>query len=228
MAGRVCAPSAGDENDEHGRRTQRRRSRGSSPLHDLPTGRSAPRRPDLQHVTVEVQTSPVWIFRATRRLVRDVSARSVGRSTRCFRLCGRSSARPLGQVPLGKCLSRWAARPEHVLGQTALAPTLSQIVPALVLIHPHVTLGPCTPLGAQSLQLSTWTATGNRLGMLPISDTCDHVKKPARASKTRQARRGTHQRSARHGHPPWPLKGTRGVCKRQGEPVDEVEENEYP
>ena len=30
--GRVCARSAGDEDDDHGRRTQRRRSRGSSPL----------------------------------------------------------------------------------------------------------------------------------------------------------------------------------------------------
>ena len=45
-----------------------------------------------------------------------------------------------------------APRPEHVLVQTALTPTLSQWVPAL--IHPHVTLDPCTPLGVQSLQLS--------------------------------------------------------------------------
>ena len=45
-----------------------------------------------------------------------------------------------------------AARPEHVLVQTALTPTLSQWVPAL--IHPHVTLGPCTPRRVQSLKLS--------------------------------------------------------------------------
>ena len=50
-----------------------------------------------------------------------------------------------------------------------------------MLIHPHVTLGPCTPLGAQSLQLSTWTATANRLGMLQVSNMCDHVKKKNRS-----------------------------------------------
>ena len=45
-----------------------------------------------------------------------------------------------------------ATRPEQVLCQTALTPTLSQWIPAL--IHPHVTLGPCTPVGVQSLKLS--------------------------------------------------------------------------
>ena len=95
-----------------------------------PTRHSASRRPDLQHVTVEVQTSPVRILRATRRLLRDVSARSVGRSTSmCSTL--RTVVRPTARsVPLGKCLSRWAARPEHVLVQTALAPSFSQRVPA--------------------------------------------------------------------------------------------------
>ena len=96
---------------------------------------------------------------ATRRVAPNASARSPGRSTSMYstlRTLVRSTAR---SEPLGKCLSRLAARPEHVLVQTALPPTLSQWVPALVLIHPHVTLGPCTPLGVQSLQLSTWTAT---------------------------------------------------------------------
>ena len=46
------------------------------------------------------------------------------------------------------------------------------MVPALELIHPQVALGPCAPLGAQSLQLSTRTATANRLGMLPVPDMC--------------------------------------------------------
>ena len=45
-----------------------------------------------------------------------------------------------------------ATRPEQVLCQTALTSTLSQWIPAL--IHPHVTLGPCTPVGVQSLKLS--------------------------------------------------------------------------
>ena len=43
-----------------------------------------------------------------------------------------------------------APRPEHVSAQTALSPTLSQRVPALGLIHPLVTLGPCTPLGGKA------------------------------------------------------------------------------
>ena len=95
-----------------------------------PTRHSASRRPDLQHVTVGVQTSSVRILRATWRLVRDVSAGSVGRSTSmCTTL--RTLVRPTARsLPHGKCLSRWAARPEHVLVQTALAPSFSQRVPA--------------------------------------------------------------------------------------------------
>ena len=94
-----------------------------------------------------------------------------------------SIAWPLGQFVLivrstARSVAPW---PEHVLSQ--------------VLIRPHVTLGPCTPLGAQSLQLSTWTATANRLGMLSDSDMCNHVKNPlglacsqARRERTNEAR----------------------------------------
>ena len=71
-----------------------------------------------------------------------------------------------------------APRPKHVLVQTALSPTLSQWVPSLGMIHPHVTLGPCTPLGVQSLQLSTWTAKANRLGMLPVPNVRAHCSGP--------------------------------------------------
>ena len=70
--------------------------------------------------------------------------------------------------------SRPVGRAERLLVQTALSPTLSQWVPALGLIHPHVPLRPCTPLGVQSLLLSTWRATANRLGMLPVPDMCAH------------------------------------------------------
>ena len=73
--------------------------------------------------------------------------------------------------------SRLLGRAEHVFRQTAQAPTFRQWVPALGLIHPHITLGARTPLGVQSLQLSTWTATANRPGMLPVPDMCDHVKR---------------------------------------------------
>ena len=54
------------------------------------------------------------------------------------------------------------------LGEPVTPGTVDQWVPTLVLIHPHVTLGPCAPLGVQSLQLSPWTATVNRLGMLSM------------------------------------------------------------
>ena len=148
-----------------------------------PTRRSATRRPDLQLVTVEVRTSPVRIFRATRLVAQNASARSLGSSTSmCSTL--RTLVRPTARsVPLGKRLSRWDARPEHVLiqtalapsfsqrvpaehvsSQTALAPTLSQWVPAFVLIHPHVTLGrvhstrsakpPTVPLGQRRRTVS--------------------------------------------------------------------------
>ena len=112
------------------RKSQERYSRRLQTVaayHDL---QHASRRPDLQHVTVEVRTSSVPILRATRRLARDVSARSVGRSiSMCSTL--RTLVRPTARsVPLGKCLCRWAARPKHVLVQTALAPSYSQRVPA--------------------------------------------------------------------------------------------------
>ena len=67
-------------------------------------------------------------------------------STRGYLRKARSWATSTLVLPTARSV---AARPEHVLVQTALAPTLSQWVPAL--IHPHVTLGPCTPLGVQSL-----------------------------------------------------------------------------
>ena len=50
----------------------------------------------------------------------------------------------LVQTDLTPTLSQWVAA-ERVLVQTALTPTLCQWVPALELIHPHVALGPCAP-----------------------------------------------------------------------------------
>ena len=140
-----------------------------------------------------------------------------------------------------------AARPEHVLVQTALTPTLSQWVPAL--IHPHVTLGPCTPHGLKSLKLCG-DSDGEPSRHAPQSLTCVVTSK-ARSGKTptikaaalvlpcvfagsgvsatpqrlwpaaprtanctgtcqkdvQPGKRGAHQRSARHGHPPRSLEG---------------------
>ena len=129
-----------------------------------PTRYSASRRPDLQHVTVGVQTSSVRILRATR-------------TSMCSTL--RTLVRPTARsLPLGKCLSRWAARPEHllvqtalapsfsqrvlaepVLSQTALSPTLSQWDPALVFFS----LSPFTKLPAEPRLLDLFSSATSRV-----------------------------------------------------------------
>ena len=102
-----------------------------------------------------------------------------------------------------------APRPEHVLVQTALAPTLSQWVPAL--IHPHVTLGPCTPLGVQSLRRSSWTATVRPVSACSESLTCAITLnarsglKDTRANVPRRPSRRSWNDDARGSHHSVPL-----------------------
>ena len=93
---------------------------------------SATRRTDLRQLTAEVQTSPVRFehlrappvpparIYATRRLVRDSSARSSGRSAiACSTL--QTLVRPTARsVPLGKCQSRLSVQLElsHLFAAT--------------------------------------------------------------------------------------------------------------
>ena len=92
-----------------------------------------------------------------------------------------------------------APRPEHVLCQTALTPTLSQWVPALELIHPHVTLGPCTQLEykASTVRGQRRRAVSACSQSLTCAITCDDVGADARlpdrsvrSTRTRQGNSG--------------------------------------